>query len=221
MPPNERAPLLNHPHVPPSATTPAYPPPFSSSSHSSHSPHHPISIPPSYPPTSHDITSPPTLTPRAKPSGWFSLLWSLLRWAVYLTFLTTFLTCLYLTLVYHRAPCERPLTLVTLIVGVTGCVWLLVIPYQVQLEEHAPLPWEACCIRTTWALRLSTFLTLLVTNSLGSAWVFGMQHGDAMVCPRTLFWFTYSMLVGWWVVVGVGTLVLVGLITVMCVAFMR
>ena len=219
MAPNEHAPLLSHPYVPPSATTPDYPHSLTSLSSSAH--HHPISIS-SHTASAHDITSSHMRTPRPKPSStWASLLWSALRWVVYLTFLSTFLTCLYLTLVYHDAACEHPLPLVTLIVGITGCVWLLVIPYQVQLEEHAPLAWEGCCIRITWALRLTCLLTLLVTNSMASAWVFGMDSGQGMVCPRPLYWFTFCMLVGWWAVVGVGTLVLLGLITVMCVAFMR
>ena len=205
--PNENAPLLAHPYVPPSATVPH--------------PSYTVSIPP-YPPSTHDITSSSHTRPtRPKPSfSLSSLVYSTLRWLFYLTFLSTFILSLYLSLTYLHTPCEHPLPYLLAIIGLTGCVWLLVIPYQVQLEERASPTWEVCCIRTTWTLRLLCFLTLLAANSLATDWLWGMG-GEGMQCPRVVYSFTLYLVIGWWVLVGLGLIVLIGLITVMCCAFVR
>ena len=211
----EKAPLLSHPPVPPSATLPSYPSDYPPPSE------HGITV--QY--YGHDITSSSSSQARAarvKPTfSWSNLAWSTVRWLLYLTFLLTFVMALYLTVTYRNAPCERPLQWLTGVVGVTGMVWLLVIPYQVQLEEHAPPTWELCCIRTTWALRMACFGTLLTVNSLGSRWVFGQMDGEQPLCPRPLYDFAFVILIGWWVVMGVGSLVLCGIVTVLCVAFLR
>jgi len=167
----------------------------------------------------HDITAGTHRIHRQKQSiSWSSLLWSGISWLVYLTMIATFVASLLISYQYHQDPCEHPLSVIAAIVGVTGLIWVLVIPYQVQLEEHAPPTWETACFRLTCCLRLIVFLVLLTTAIIGSIWTFSMS--STAVCPHPLYIFTYYFLIAWWCLVGVGLMIVI-LIAIMCIAFMR
>jgi len=169
----------------------------------------------------HDITAPTTRINRQKQQfSCSALIWSFISWIIYITLIATFIAALLLTYQYHQNKCEHPLTVMTGIVGVAGLIWILVIPYQVQLEEHAPPSWESACFRLTWCLRLTCFLTLLTTTIIGSVWTFSMNPHTS-ICPHPLYVFSYYFLIGWWCMIGVGVVIVIILITVMCLAFMR
>ena len=182
-----------------------------------------VSLPVGYPHGAHDITVSSSRVGRVKPGfSWAGLLWGLVSWALYLTFIATFLSCLYLTARFLHADCEKPLQLLTAVVGSCGLVWILVIPYQVHLEEHAAPTWEPCCFRLTWLLRLSCLLPVLAVTIAGSVWVFGDMRGKGaeLQCPAALYDFCWWLLIGWWSVAGLVLAIATTIVCVMCSAFM-
>ena len=101
------------------------------------------------------------------------------------------------------------------LMGVGGLVWLLVVPVQQWLEEHASPAWEATCCRLAWVTRFACLVTLLVCSIVQSVWVFGSEEaewrdgsgegvkgGGGGGWGVVLYEFAWWFLIGWWVLLG-------------------
>lgn len=140
-------------------------------------------------------------TRRSSPFSCLACLQLSLSWLLYLVALAAFTASLVLALLHADTPATHPLPVTMALIGCAGLVWLLAVPWQQWLEEHASPAWETACCRLAWLTRLACLLTLLTATILQSVWAFGSDDEEVGRDPL-LYEFAWWFLVGWWAVLG-------------------
>ena len=133
--------------------------------------------------------------------SWPSCLHHTFSWLLYLLTLIVFTASLVLALTHTNTPATHPLPVTMALIGVSGLLWLLVVPWQQHMEENASPTLEATCCRLAWLTRLTCFLTLLTCTILQSVWVFGTDDTEVRR-DVVLYEFAWWFLVLWWSMLG-------------------